>query len=375
MIRFITEHRDRFGVELICQVLRPAVRGFLTSRGYRAAVSRAPSARRLQDDLLVPEVARLHAENYGVYGRRKMHALLQTARAGRSVGRDQTERLMRLAVCSRECGKLETGIHHQVGIRLLQLPADLVQSPIHRRPARAGSGSADVTYVATWSGFAYVAFVTDVLLPPDRGMERRSDPEGRHPPAPSPRHGGLGQRARKLDRAHAPFRPWVELHGLGLHRPDRRTRRRPPRPEPLATATTTLSPRLSMGSTKPSSSAGNADPGAPSSRSNSRPSSGCGGGTTSASTASSTCAPPSRSSGRTTLTWNQPKRHLPDKQSDRNESQADSVTILKSTGSAPGPPLLSVHTTTTTCESAPRSSTLATRPPSISRMPTEPCSE
>ena len=54
MIRFINEHRDRFGVELICQVLRPAVRGFLTSRGYRAAVSRTPSARQLRDDLLVP---------------------------------------------------------------------------------------------------------------------------------------------------------------------------------------------------------------------------------------------------------------------------------------------------------------------------------
>lgn len=52
MIRFITEYRDRFGVELICRVLRPAVQGFLTSRGYRAAVGRAPSARRLRDDLL-----------------------------------------------------------------------------------------------------------------------------------------------------------------------------------------------------------------------------------------------------------------------------------------------------------------------------------
>ena len=77
MIRFITEHRDRFGVELICRVLRPAVQGFLTSRGYRAAVGRAPSARQLKDGLLVPEIARLHAENYGVYGRRKMHALMR----------------------------------------------------------------------------------------------------------------------------------------------------------------------------------------------------------------------------------------------------------------------------------------------------------
>ena len=52
MVRFIDEYRDRFGVELICRALRPAVTGFLTSRGYRAAVGRAPSARQLRDDLL-----------------------------------------------------------------------------------------------------------------------------------------------------------------------------------------------------------------------------------------------------------------------------------------------------------------------------------
>ena len=57
MIRFIKEHRDRFGVELICRVLRPAVPGFLPARGYRAASSRVPSARQLRDELLVPEIA------------------------------------------------------------------------------------------------------------------------------------------------------------------------------------------------------------------------------------------------------------------------------------------------------------------------------
>lgn len=60
MIRYIDEHKDQFGVEAICRVLRPAVRGFITSRGYRAAKTRPPSARALKDELLVPEVARLH---------------------------------------------------------------------------------------------------------------------------------------------------------------------------------------------------------------------------------------------------------------------------------------------------------------------------
>lgn len=77
MIRFIDEHRDQFGVDLVCRVLRPAVRGFITSRVYRAAKCRPPSAQQLRDDLLVGEIARSHAENYRVDGRRKMHGLMR----------------------------------------------------------------------------------------------------------------------------------------------------------------------------------------------------------------------------------------------------------------------------------------------------------
>ena len=54
-----------------------------------------PSVRQVREEMLVPEVIRLHAENYGVYGRRKMHALMR--RQGWVIGRDQTERLMCLA--------------------------------------------------------------------------------------------------------------------------------------------------------------------------------------------------------------------------------------------------------------------------------------
>lgn len=68
MIRFIDEHRDQFGVEFLCRVLRDAVPGFVSSRGYRAAKTRVPSPRQLKDELLVPEISRLHVENYGVYG-------------------------------------------------------------------------------------------------------------------------------------------------------------------------------------------------------------------------------------------------------------------------------------------------------------------
>jgi len=157
MIRFIDEYRDRFGVELICRVLRPAVTGFLTARGYRAAVGRAPSARQLRDDLLVPEIARLHAENYGVYGRRKMHALMR--RQGWDIGRDQTERLMRLAGVRGV--KKSKRMFTTKSDPTVSRPSDLVNRRFTADAPRR-LWVCDVTYVATWSGFAYVAFVTDV---------------------------------------------------------------------------------------------------------------------------------------------------------------------------------------------------------------------
>ncbi|MCK8469044.1 IS3 family transposase [Microbacterium sp. KSW4-16] len=115
------------------------------------------SARQLQDDLLVPEIARLHAENYGVYGRRKMHALMQ--RQGWEIGRDQAERLMRVAGVrgARKSKRMLT----KKSDAALQRPTALV----NRRFTASGQRRlwvCDVTYVATWSGFAYVAFVTDV---------------------------------------------------------------------------------------------------------------------------------------------------------------------------------------------------------------------
>ncbi|WP_156160818.1 IS3 family transposase [Demequina maris] len=158
MIRFIDEHRDQFGVELICRVLRPAVQGFLTSRGYRAAKTRTPSARQLRDDLLIPEVARLHAENYGVYVRRKIHALM--CRQGWDIGRDQTERLMRAAGV-RGVKKSKRVFTTKSDPRA-QMPGDLVNRNF-RAPGPRQLWVADITYVATWSDFAYVAFVTDVF--------------------------------------------------------------------------------------------------------------------------------------------------------------------------------------------------------------------
>ncbi|MGP9845571.1 IS3 family transposase [Brachybacterium sp. 107] len=94
MIRFIDVHRDQFGVEAICRVLSATDCGFLTSRGYRAAKQRPASARDIRDEVLIGEIQRVHDENYGVYGYRKMHQAMR--RAGWDIGRDQTARLMRV---------------------------------------------------------------------------------------------------------------------------------------------------------------------------------------------------------------------------------------------------------------------------------------
>lgn len=158
MIRFIDKYRDRFGVEFLCRTMRVAIRGFITSRGYRAAKTRTPSARQLRDELLIPEIQRLHKNNYGVYGVRKMHAKLK--REGWVIGRDQTARLMKLAGVqgvkrSKKVFTTKSDPKHQ-------LPGDLVK----RQFIADAPGNllvCDITYVATWSGFAYVSFLTDVF--------------------------------------------------------------------------------------------------------------------------------------------------------------------------------------------------------------------
>ena len=69
--------KDRFGVELVCRTMRGAEVGFVTARGYRAGNSRPAAASSPSDQLIGAEIVRLHAENYGVYGVRKMHRLLK----------------------------------------------------------------------------------------------------------------------------------------------------------------------------------------------------------------------------------------------------------------------------------------------------------
>lgn len=157
MISFIDVFKDRFGVEPICVTLGATEGGFITSRGYRAAKRRPASARRVRDELLISEVARLHEVNYSVYGVRKMHAAMR--RAGWEIGRDQVARLMRKAgLRGMTRGKI---VRTTVASKLDMRFPDLV-----KRNFTAITPNqlwvADITFVPTWAGFAYVAFVTDV---------------------------------------------------------------------------------------------------------------------------------------------------------------------------------------------------------------------
>ncbi len=156
MIQFINEHKDQFGAWFICRVLKSAVRGgFLTSRGYRAARTRPLSDRQVRDEILTPVVKELHEKHFGVYGRRKMHALLRSE--GWDIGRDQTARLMCLAGVQglyrgRKTFTTKSDPHSV-------LPHDLVNRDFTAERPRS-LWLVDIMYVATWSGFAYTAFVT-----------------------------------------------------------------------------------------------------------------------------------------------------------------------------------------------------------------------
>ena len=156
MIEYIDTYRDRFGVEAICRTLRQTECGFITSRGYRAAKTRAPSARSLSDALLIPELVKVFEDNFSVYGVRKMWKAMQ--RAGWDIGRDQTARLMKLAgIQGRRRGRTPiTTLRTDVP----DCRPDLVNRDF-TAPAPHRLWVADITYVRTLSGFAYTAFITD----------------------------------------------------------------------------------------------------------------------------------------------------------------------------------------------------------------------
>ena len=145
----------RWGVESICAGLAELGVQIAPST-YYAHLSRSPTKRQVRDGVLKSAIARIHADNYGVYGARKVWLALN--REGLCVARCTVERLMgELGLSGAVRGKARrTTIADPTAPR----PADLVGRRF-APPAPNRLWVADLTYVSTWSGFAYVAFVTD----------------------------------------------------------------------------------------------------------------------------------------------------------------------------------------------------------------------
>ena len=156
MIAYIDDHRDHYGVEPICAVLPIAPSTYYEHKARETEPERMPP-RVQRDEALKAEIHRVWTENFQVYGARKVWRQLN--REGIAVARCTVERLMRDmglqgVVRGRRC-RTTTG-------------ADTTDRPLDRvnRQFTASRPNqlwvADITYVATWSGFVYVAFVVDV---------------------------------------------------------------------------------------------------------------------------------------------------------------------------------------------------------------------
>ena len=158
MVSFIDEHRDEYGVEPICEVLPIAPSTYYRHKALQADPF-LRSARARRDEALRPEIRRVWKESFEAYGARKVWR--QLGREGFALARCTVERLMRemgLQGVTRGRRFRVTTDPAETAVR----PLDLVQRDFSaHRPNQLWVS--DLTYVATWRGFVYVAFVIDVF--------------------------------------------------------------------------------------------------------------------------------------------------------------------------------------------------------------------
>jgi putative transposase len=155
MIAFIDDEREAHGVEPICKVLPIAPSSYYAHVAQRADTSKR-SARAQRDAKLTIEVQRVFAENFGVYGVRKVWRQLQ--REGFVVARCTVQRLMtKLGLQGAIRGK---PVRTTISDKAAPCPLDHVNRQFQALKPNALWVS-DFTYVATWSGFVYLAFIID----------------------------------------------------------------------------------------------------------------------------------------------------------------------------------------------------------------------
>jgi transposase InsO family protein len=157
MVDFIDEHKGSLGVEPMCAVLPIAPATYYRHKAWKADPDSRP-ARQKTDEYFSAEVSRVWKANYEVYGAKKVWR--QLLRDGIAVGRCTIERLMKaMGLQGAVRGKTKrTTISSDQDHR----PLDLVQRNFTAiRPNQLWV--ADFTYVATWTGWVFVAFVIDVF--------------------------------------------------------------------------------------------------------------------------------------------------------------------------------------------------------------------
>jgi putative transposase len=155
MIAFIDDHREVHGVEPICKVL-PIAPSTYRAHAAKRVHPETLSARAKRDILLQPEIARVFAENFKVYGVRKVWR--QLGREGFAAARCTVERLMRgMGLQGAIRGK---PVRTTISDKAAPCPLDRVNRQFHA-PRPNALWVSDFTYVSTWTGFVYVAFVID----------------------------------------------------------------------------------------------------------------------------------------------------------------------------------------------------------------------
>jgi transposase InsO family protein len=157
MVAFVNAHREQYGVEPICRMVPIAPSTYYEQQARAADPTRLP-ARAQREARLRPEITRVWRANRGVYGAKKVWKQLhreQIPVARCTVARLMGELGLRGVVRGR---RVRTTIPDAVAER----PRDLVQRQFRAtRPNQLWVS--DLTYVATWRGFVYVAFVIDVF--------------------------------------------------------------------------------------------------------------------------------------------------------------------------------------------------------------------
>ncbi len=157
MIAFIDDHRAAYGVEPICKVLRIAPSTYHAHAAVRVDPAKGSARSRLDADLCA-EIRRVHEANFGVYGVRKVWRQLR--REGIPAARCTMARLMRqMGLQSVVRGR---STRTTAPDKATPCPADKVNRQF-QAPRPNQLWVSDFTYVATWQGFVYVAFVIDTF--------------------------------------------------------------------------------------------------------------------------------------------------------------------------------------------------------------------